>query len=48
VLQTGDPAFVEIMAMNWLVSDHNKSKFVGIVMDGTITVEGKSGRQESN
>jgi Helix-turn-helix domain len=42
VLQTDDPAFVETMAMNWLVSDHKKSKFVGIVMDGNITVEGKT------
>jgi len=40
VLQTDDQAFVETMAMNWLMSDQKKSKFVGIVMNGTITVEG--------
>jgi hypothetical protein len=41
VLQTDDSAFVETMAMNWLSADHQKSKFVGIVMNGGITVEGK-------
>ncbi|WP_057835491.1 hypothetical protein [Bradyrhizobium jicamae] len=42
VLQTDDAAFVETMAMNWLVSDHKKSKFVGVVMNGNIAVEGKT------
>jgi hypothetical protein len=42
VLQTDDAAFVETMAMNWLMSDHKKSKFVGVVMHGNITVEGKT------
>jgi hypothetical protein len=28
------------MAMNWLMSRHDKSRFVGVVMDGSITVEG--------
>jgi|EndMetStandDraft_2_1072991.scaffolds.fasta_scaffold645824_1 hypothetical protein len=40
VLQTDDPKFIEQMSMNWLMSDHKKSKFVGIVMDGAIAVEG--------
>lgn len=40
VLQTDDPQFIEEMSMNWLMSDHKKSKFVGVVMDGWITVEG--------
>jgi hypothetical protein len=41
VLQTDNPALVEAMAMNWLDADHKKSKFVGIVMNGNIMVEGK-------
>ena len=41
VLQTDDGAYIETMAMNWLGADHKKSKFVGIVMNGSITVEGK-------
>jgi hypothetical protein len=39
--QTDDPLFVETMAMNWLNGDHKKSKFVGVVMNGSITVDGK-------
>ena len=42
VLQTDDPAYVETMAMNWLGAEHKKSKFVGIVMNGRITIEGKT------
>jgi hypothetical protein len=42
VLKTDDPAFVEAMAMKWLMSDHKKSKFAGVVMDGSITVAGKT------
>jgi hypothetical protein len=41
VLQTDDSAFVEKMAMNWLMSGHGKSKFVGVVMNGWIEVGGK-------
>jgi hypothetical protein len=41
VLQTNDPKFIETMSMNWLMSDHKKSKFGGVVMDGSITVDGK-------
>ncbi len=40
VLQTDDPNYIETMAMNWLTSDHKKSRFVGIVMDGAMTIEG--------
>ncbi|UFZ05525.1 hypothetical protein LQG66_04185 [Bradyrhizobium ontarionense] len=42
VLQTDDAAFVEAMAMNWLDADHRAWKFAGIVMNGSITVDGKS------
>lgn len=42
VLQTDNPEFIETMSMNWLMSDHKKSKFVGIVMGGEIKVEGNS------
>jgi hypothetical protein len=42
VLQTDDPAFVETMAMNWYNMNHEKSKAVGIVRNGSITVHGKT------
>ena len=40
VLDTDDPSWVETMCMNWLLSDHKKAKFAGVVMDGYITVDG--------
>ncbi|WP_092229107.1 hypothetical protein [Bradyrhizobium sp. Gha] len=41
-LKTDDLAHVETMAMDWLSADHSGSEFVGIVMNGTIKVNGKT------
>src|SRR5262249_48607918 len=41
VMFTDNPAYIEAMAMKWLDQEHGRSKFVGIVMNGAITVDGK-------
>ncbi|WP_128925486.1 hypothetical protein [Bradyrhizobium guangxiense] len=42
VLETDDLAYVETMAMEWLCTEHKKARFVGVVMNGKITIKGKT------